>query len=67
MKRIIEVRTYGHGHAGFTWAWRGPLRDGLHDPRLRVNGWLPGYANAEHAMRDAWTWCGGDVPALVFT
>ena len=62
MKRIIHVSMV-HG----TWAWRGPLREGVVDTRLRVVGWLPGYATADHAMRDAWTWCGGDVPALIFT
>lgn len=25
------------------------------------------YDEAEHALRDAWTWAGGNVPALVFT
>jgi hypothetical protein len=25
------------------------------------------YDTADHALRDAWTWVGGNVPALIYT
>lgn len=54
MKRIITVKKGKSGR----WYWKGPKR---------YEGYSVGYDNAEHAMRDAWTWCGGDVPCLVYT
>jgi len=51
-----------------TWQWRGPIPGDVAFPsRIKVNGWNVGYESSDHALRDAQTWCGRKVPALIYT